>query len=191
MKKIVVTILAVICIAAVCGGFYYVTQKDKNSEEVILTEVQKVNTKNIDTDYPETPREVVKLFNRMIMCYYKEEYTQSELATLTEQARKLMDDELLKQNTKENYLAAVKADVAEYKELNKTVSQSSVGDSNSVQYIKDKEDELAYVNASYFIKTGNEFSRTYEKFVLRKNDEGQWKILDFYQVEGDSSEDEE
>ena len=63
MKKIVVTILAVICIAAVCGGFYYVTQKDKNSEEVILTEGQKVNTKNIDTDYPETPREVVKLFN--------------------------------------------------------------------------------------------------------------------------------
>ena len=79
----------------------------------------------------------------------------------------------------------------EYKAKTKLSLQSSVGDSNSVQYIKDKEDELAYVNASYFIKTGNEFSRTYEKFVLRKNDEGQWKILHFYQVEGDSSEDEE
>lgn len=192
MKKVVVTIFAILCIAAMCGGFYYVTQiRDSPKKEVELTEVQKLNTKNIENDYPETPREVVKLFNRILVCYYKEEFQNGELETLTEQARLLMDADLLEKNTKESYLQSVKADIAKYKEEDKTISQTNVGESSSVKYITDNGDELAYVDASYFIKTGNDFERTYEKYVLRKNPDGNWKILVFYQIEGDSSRDED
>lgn len=192
MKKVVVTIFAILCIAVMCGGFYYVTQiRDSPKKEVELTEVQKLNTKNIENDYPETPREVVKLFNRILVCYYKEEFQNGELETLTEQARLLMDADLLEKNTKESYLQSVKADIAKYKEEDKTISQTNVGESSSVKYITDNGDELAYVDASYFIKTGNDFERTYEKYVLRKNPDGNWKILVFYQIEGDSSRDED
>ena len=51
-------------------------------------------------------------------------------------------------------------------------------------------DDCAYVKASYFIKEGYAYSRTYQMYVLRKDADGNWKILEFYQVNGDSSDDE-
>jgi len=36
----------------------------------------------------------------------------------------------------------------------------------------------------------NSFDRTNEMYVLRKDDDGDWKILVFYQVEGDSSDEQ-
>ena len=54
----------------------------------------------------------------------------------------------------------------------------------------DEVDKLAYVNASYFVNTDGEFTNTYQQFVLRQNEDGQWKILAFYEVEGESKEDD-
>ena len=63
-----------------------------------LTEIQKLITKNLDTNYPATPREVVKYYNRILECFYDDTYTDDELESLADQARKLLDDELLENN---------------------------------------------------------------------------------------------
>ena len=52
-------------------------------------------------------------------------------------------------------------------------------------------DEIAYGTASYFIKNGSSYTKTYQKYVLRKDDDGDWKILTFYKIEGESSESDE
>ena len=49
---------------------------------------------------------------------------------------------------------------------------------------------IADADALYFIKEGSAYSRTYQMYVLRKDADGNWKILVFYQVNGDSSDDE-
>ena len=70
-------------------------------------------------------------------------------------------------------------------------SSIEAGDSsNDVEYKEVDGDDCAYVKASYFIKEGNAYSRTYQMYVLRKDADGNWKILVFYQVNGDSSDDE-
>ena len=51
-------------------------------------------------------------------------------------------------------------------------------------------DKCAYVTASYFIKGDDNYSKTYQEYVLRKDEDGNWKILVFYQVEGDSSDEQ-
>jgi ketosteroid isomerase-like protein len=63
---------------------------------------------------------------------------------------------------------------------------SSVSDTNDVQYQTVDGDECAYVTASYFINENKKYSRTYQTFVLRKDDDGNWKILTWYRTEGDS-----
>jgi hypothetical protein len=53
------------------------------------------------------------------------------------------------------------------------------------------EDKLAYVTASYFVKEEKKYEKTYQMYVLRKDEEGKWKILTYYKIEGKTSEDED
>jgi hypothetical protein len=192
MKKYVArVIVAVVCVVVVVGGYYIYSRQKRTSVEdtVNLTEAQMIITKNLEKDYPLTPREVVKLYNRISLCYYNEDYTDDELKELCSQMRLLFDDELAEQNPENEYYESVKADVEQYHELSKTISSATVCDTNDVKYQTIDGDECAYVTCSYFVNENKKYSRTYETFVLRKDAEGEWKILVFYLTEGDSSDD--
>ena len=193
MKKTRIVILAIVIVAAICTAFYIVNNNSKkeSAKEAELTEIQKITTRNMEKDYPATPREVIKFYNRIVKCYYGRQYSDDELEQLVDQALSMFDDDLLKKNEKESYIESVKSDAAQYEEDNKSISQTDVCDSNDVKYMTDNGDDIAYVTASYFIKTGSSYTKTYQEYVLRKDDDGDWKILTFYKIEGESSESDE
>lgn len=187
MKKTKVILIIAVCVCLICGGFYVFMQEDAQ-KETELTEVQKIITKNLENDYPKTPREVVKLYNRIVESYYETEMENEELKQLSQQMRKLLDEELLLVNTEEEYYNSVLSDIAYYEANKMYIVESDVCASNEVKFITDQSngDSLAYVNASYFIKRGEDFAKTYQEFVLRKDEKGRWKILTFYSTEGES-----
>ena len=43
------------------------------------------------------------------------------------------------------------------------------------------------MTASYFMDENKSYSRANQMYVLRKDDDGKWKILGFYELEGDAS----
>lgn len=192
MKKAFrIGISIVICVGLVCGYYYYLSQKNAKSSEDAedkMTEVEKIIERDFDKNYPKTPREVVKWYNRIITAFYSEEYTDEELEKMADQARRLMDDELLSYNPRDTYLKNLKADIEDYKTRNKIIVQSSVSDSNDITYATVDGDYCAYVDAYYFSREASDYSRTYEEFVLRRDDEGHWKILSFRLTEGDNDE---
>lgn len=190
MKKSYVVVIAILCIALIVGGYvFWMKQSEKPSDNVELTAVQKLITKDLEKNYPATPREVVKIYNEIISCFYNEEYTEDELEALGNQARYLMDEELLANNPKDNYFKNLKAEIADYKRDERIIISYNLCSSNEVQFVTVDERECAYVKTSYFIKDKTGHSRTYQMYVVRKDDEGNWKILVFYQVEGDASDD--
>ena len=182
-------IFAVVCVVIIVGLFWYTAAKKGNSAENNddLTEVEKVITKNLEKNYPETPREVVKFYNR-ITCFYDEEYTDDELYELGDQARLLMDDELLENNSRDDYFKSLKADIEDYHDKSKKIESSSVCSSDEVKYQKIDGDDCAYVTASYFVNENKSYTRTNQTYVLRKDKDGKWKILVFYQTEGDTED---
>ena len=192
MKKTRIVILAIVIVAAICTAFYIVNNNSKkeSAKEAGLTEIQKITTRNMEKDYPAT-REVIKFYNRIVKCYYGRQYSDDELEQLADQALSMFDDDLLKKNEKESYIESVKSDAAQYEEDNKSISQTDVCDSNDVKYMTDNGDDIAYVTASYFIKNGSSYTKTYQEYVLRKDGDGDWKILTFYKIEGESSESDE
>ena len=192
MKNTKFVIIIVVCVCVILGGYYYLTNRNNanDEEKITLTEIQDLTTKNLVKNFPATPREVVKLYNRIITCFYNDEYTDDELYDLGDQARKLFDDELLENNPRDEYFKNLKEDISEYHDKNKTIASSAVDSSNDVEYKEVDGDDCAYAKASYFIKEGNAYSRTYQMYVLRKDADGNWKILVFYQVNGESSDDE-
>lgn len=192
MKKairIVITVILSVCI--IVGYYYYLSHKNdnKSSESTKeMTEVEKIISRDFEAKYPVSPREVVKWYNRIITAYYAEEYTDKQLEQMAEQARMLMDDELRKYNSKEQYLADLKKDIADYRDRNKKIVQSRVCDSDEIVYAKVQGSSCAYVNAYYFAKEGSDYSRTYQEFVLRKDKEGKWKILTFRLTKGEQDD---
>lgn len=192
MKKAFrIGISIVICVGLVCGYYYYLSHKNVKSAEDAqdkTTEVEKIIERDFDKKYPKTPREVVKWYNRIITAFYGEEYTDEELEKMADQARSLMDDELLSYNPRDTYLKSLKADIEDYKTRDKIIVQSSVSDSNDITYATVDGEYCAYVDAYYFSREASDYSRTYEEFVLRRDDEGHWKILSFRLTEGDNDE---
>lgn len=190
MKKVRIVIIAVVLVGLVCGGFYYMSSKKDVSVEnkTELTTLDKLILKDLESNYPSTPRAVVKLYNQIITCYYSAEFKDDKFEKLVDQALLLFDDELKAKNPKDEYMKTLSNEIEEYKTKDKTISQTAVCSSNDVLYRNDNGDEIAYVNASYFIKEGKEHVKTYEQYVLRKDEKGNWKILGYYEIEEDPAE---
>ena len=196
MKIAKYVIIAIACISVICASFFFFSQNNQDSEKN-LTEMEKVIVKDLEKNYPKTPREVVKFYNRIVKCYYGSQVpTKDEVGDLVDQMLCLMDEDLLLVNPRDEYFNSVVNDINQYKREKKQLVSTDVCDTNDVKYVTDEKngddekDKLAYVDASYFMNTDGKFSYTYQQFVLRQDDAGNWKILTFYQIEGEKSEDE-
>ena len=181
MKKVLRIGIAVICMVSLVVGYYaYLSRRNDSvsaDDSVELSEVQAIILKDFDKNYPATPRAVVKWYNRIITAYYAEDFTQDELEQMADQARKLMDDELLQYNPKDTYVASLNLEIEDYHNRQRVIVSSSVSESGEVQYKKINGYECAFVSAYYFVREGSSYTRTYEDFCLRKDSNGNWKIL--------------
>lgn len=189
-KKIGIMIGAIFCIALICVEFYSLKQGGTSSANEQLTKVEKITTQDLERNYPETPREVVKLYNKIISAYHQETYNEDELEKMCKVAYGLMDEELQQNNPFDSYVDSVKSEVENYEERKREILQTNVCDSNDVLYKTDSVtgEELAYVSTSYFVKEGKEYTNTYQMYVLVKDDEGNWKIKVYYQIEAPEKE---
>lgn len=76
--------------------YYYWINRTEPLEETTreLTEIEKVLEKDLDSNYPKTPREVVKLYSNMLKLIYTD-LEEEELEALAWKIRELYDLELI------------------------------------------------------------------------------------------------
>lgn len=192
MKNKRVIVIAAICIVFIVGVFFVFTnRKQKNPNDVELTTVQQIITKDLENNYPKTPREVVKTYNEIISCFYNEECSNDEIVKLCEMVLALLDEELLANNPKELYVKNVKAEITDHKAKGKTIVSYKLESSNDVEYRTVDERECAYIDCSYFLKDKSGYSKSYMTYVVRKDENDNWKVLVYYMSEGDTSDGEE
>lgn len=184
MRRLRTVIIGIACICLVVGYYYYLSNKD-TSDASDVTEVQKVVLKDLSgSAYPPTPREVIKFYNRILCCYYNEEYSDEEFQKLADQALALMDAELADNNPAEQYYQRVELEVEDYRSSKRKINNASVCDSNEVKYATIGDAECSYVSASYFVRDKGGFTKSNQDYILRKDQDGKWKILAFGLQEG-------
>ena len=194
MKNAKYVVIAIACICVICAGFFFFTQGNKETQKD-LTEMEKVIVKDLKNSYPKTPREVVKYYNRIMKCYYGDTPTEEQYKALLEQERLLWDEDLLLNNPKDVHYQSVLNDIQYFKDNNIKLVSTDVCDSNDVLYVTDEKDgntevdQIAYVEASYFMNNNGKFVYTYQEYVLRQDENGRWKVLKFSVVEGEKSDD--
>lgn len=173
---IFISVLAILLV----GLFFYLSNRSKEIAEgkpAKMTDVQEVLSRNLDTNYPATPKEVLKYYSEITRCFYGEEYSDEELVKLAKKSRNLFDAELLFNQTDEQYLNALKADIADYKEDGKAISSYSVSASTDVKEYSYGGYEWAQLYCIYNIRVKTQITPVQERFLMRRDEDGHWKIV--------------
>jgi len=186
MKKTTtkVTIILVCLIAAVVGYYAYLSNRAYSAKaETELSAIELVLSRDMENDYPATPKEVIKYYNEIMKCFYNEECDDDQIDALGVRARKLYDEELLEANELGSYLVRLRRDIAEYKEHSRRISYASVGASTSVFYFEEDGFSFARIPCGYTISDGGKSYPANQIYLLRRDEEKRWKIYGWKDVE--------
>ena len=95
-------IILVMMMVLVIGYFYYLSNRTVSSDNKTATvntekisPVATVLLRNLDINYPATPKEVVKYYAELTKVLYNEEYTDEEFQALAVKIQQLYDPELV------------------------------------------------------------------------------------------------
>lgn len=182
-------IVGMIIILLIVGYYYYLSNRDVPQPEEtvpeteVLTPSQEVLLRNLETNYPPTPREVVKYFSEITQCFYNVENSDEMVEKLGLKIRELYDDDLKANQTEEDYLASLKFDIEEYKKNKRTISSYAVSSSVDVDTFVENGYECARLYCIYGIKQGELLYNSNTVFILRKDEDGHYKIFGWKLVE--------
>jgi hypothetical protein len=174
------TILIIVLIAFIVSYYFYLSNREKTAEENTVSAVQDVILRNLDNNYPPTPREVIKYYSDITKCLYNESYSDEELEQMADKLLEMYDDELAENNPRDQYITSLKADVADFTKNSYSIVNYSVSTSTDVEEFTKDGRQCARLYCTYSVKNGSNYTSSKMEFVLRKEtSSGHWKILGF------------
>lgn len=158
--------------------YYHMVNKVRSAQpEVTVSVAQNLALRNLETNYPTTPREVMKYYNEIQECFYNQEYTEEEFEALAEKVFYMYDEELAANQDKNSYVATLKSEIQKYREADTVISSSALASSTDVDYYTHEGKQCANIRCVYTIREKTALSVAKEVYVLRKDDNGHWKIF--------------
>lgn len=179
-------VFGVILVAVVAGYALRLHQKSGQDVERVVesTEVQRILQRDLVRNYPPTEKEVVKYFAETIKCFYNEEYTDEELEQMALKIQGVYDDELIANKTQDDYLADLRSEIADMKKKKWTISSYVLSASVDVENFTENGYSCASLYCTFNVKQStNGTVASMEQFILRKDENGHWKILGWELVE--------
>lgn len=186
--SLVGTIIFVAVIAIVIVGAFLIIANRGSDErveiEAVETEAAELIDLNLDgAAYPATPREVLKLYCRLVKCLYSADLSDRETEKLVAQIRKLYSDELLYINPESEMVELAKNERDQYLDDEKVIYSYTVDSVANMDQVEDADGSRVALNMYFTIKTGSsKFDRSYERFILKQQENGRYKILGWKQI---------
>ena len=178
-NPIVVGIVMALLAVFIIGGFFLVRSIGLKNLEIkkSKTEVEKLMELNLDDNYPGSAREVLKIYNRILKCCYNEELTDEQIKKLADQNQKLFDEQLLEKNPLDQYVEKLKKDIKDYKDKKTTIANIAIQDLAEAEREERGGYKFCNLLVSYIVKDTKGLKTINEKYYLREDDKGRWKIL--------------
>lgn len=171
------TVVIILLIVALVGYYAFLSNKSREEKtEKSMTAVENTLSRNLEDNYPATPKEVVKYYNEIQKCIYNEEYTEEQFNQLVQKTRELFDEELLENNSLASQTINLKTEIQDFKDRNRKITSSSVSSSNNVVYDKVDGYDFAKLSCVYNVMEGGKSNPTKQIFLLRKDGDRHWKI---------------
>lgn len=172
-----ITIIITLLVLAVVGYYAFLSSRAKDSRaEKNMSAVDTALSRDLDKDYPPTPKEVMKYYNSIIVCYYAEETTEDEVEALGLKARGLFDEKLLANNDTGTYLMSLKQEVQDNKDSKRRITNAGVVSSTNVDYYSKDGYNFARLMCTYNLSENGKSITKKTIYLLRKDSEKRWKI---------------
>ena len=188
-KPLIITLLAVM----VVSYYIYLSHRGNGSSQKAkkeTTAATAVLQRDMDKNYPGSPCSVIEYFADIQKVIYKSTVSDDEMTGLEQHMYATYDDELKEKNPYDLFVENLKAEVSSYKSDKKYISQFIVEDGYGVDMQKLNGEDYAMVDVKYYIRNEKqkETVAIYEKYTLRKDTEGRWKILYWELTDGKDME---
>ena len=157
-------------------------------EEVTISEAQDLLLRDLDRNYPPSPKEVLKYFFEITTCLYNEKLSEEDVNALALKVQELFDDELIANNPQEEYLTELKSEIASFQTSNSQILNYSTSSSVDVDYFEEDGCSFARIYGTYYLQVQKNLKSLEEVFLLRKDEEGHWKLYGWQPIENNGGE---
>jgi hypothetical protein len=189
-KKATKTIGIMIFVAIIILVFYYYisnrTDPIQDTSTDNLSETEKILNEDLQLYYPETSKEVVKFFARIMKALYNNP-KDDEVKPLALKIRELYDEEFLKNNPEDTYLTNLYTDIAAWKDKDRKITNYLLVKEDDEEDKKIDGVKYSTKFVSFTIQQNIKFSETW-KVLLRQDENKQWKILGWEYVPEEEDE---
>lgn len=180
-KNVKTSIVILLMVVAGIAYYYYLSNRtpsvDATQQAVDNQELGDLLSRDVDNNYPQSPKEVVKLYMRIAKQYYGNNISEDQIDTLGKQARRLFDDELKSKQSEDEFLKALKQEISDYNNQNRYISDYKIESSSDVKYKTLNNKKYASIDTLFYIRQSDNLVYSYTRFTLRQDNNGRWKIL--------------
>ena len=176
-SAVVKSVLLVVFGAIVVLGLYFLLSRSKSTsteDNYELTAVDEITTTNLEKNYPANPRKVVDLYSKIMQVLYKETYTDDQEVKMITVLAGIMDDELLANQS--NFVQSMKNEVAARKDGDYSISTYVVQNKEPEVMTVDGK-KMCNVDCLFTLRQGTGRTLLYYQFILRQDENNNWKIL--------------
>lgn len=177
------TVIVVVIMAALIVLAYYrmnnTTKGNGTQKEtsVAISAVDEVLMRDLDRNYPPSPKEVVKYYSELTKAMYNSDLTDEQIEALGARAMELYDPELAANQQWNRYIADLKSEIASKRSQEYAIMSYSLSASTDVVYFSKNGYECASLYCTYNIRNGSVPGSVMEQFILRQDENEHWRIL--------------
>ena len=174
LKSIIIAILLVSLVLFYVNHLSNKSAKRRSVKQA--TELEQLMDYNMSLDYPDTPRDVVKLHNRYLMVFYTYSLSDEELMALNDKVRSLYCSELLAINPVENALPSLKKDIANVKEAGYAYKSYLLPEASQIVYFTKDGKDMATLDVTITVDVSKDTrgEMTIQYFLIKENE--LWKL---------------
>lgn len=183
-------IIVIILLLLVVGYYYYLSnyRTEETEEQVTISEAQDLLLRDLERNYPPTPKEVLKYFFDITKCLYNEKLSEEDVQALALKIKELYDEELIANNPQEEYLTELKSEISSFQTSNSLILNYSTSSSVDVDYFEEDGYSFARIYGTYYLQVQKSLKSLEEVFLLKKDVEGHWKIYGWQPIENSDKE---
>lgn len=177
-KNIIISVVGIGIVVALLFGFKALLNQSEDRESITSKKKEETSLElDLERRYPKNPNEVVEIFGKINKYVYNNDLSEEKLKEIVEETRLLYDQELLDKNAQDIQLGTFSNELLKADSVNRKIMNYEVDGKEKVEYKENKYGELAFVNATFYLKEDDGYPSENYTFILRKDEEGQWKIL--------------
>lgn len=185
-------LILVVLFVIIVGYYYYLSNRENiREEDVEISAAEEILLHDLGRNYPPSPKEVVKFYLEVTKCLYNETLSDEEVVQLGKKNQEIYDRELVLNKVEEEYLRDLKSEIMAFKEADCSIVNFSTSSSTDVDYFTEDGYSFARLYGTFYLRIGKNMSCLEQVFILRKDQDGHWKIYGWKPVEEQTEQNHE